>query len=826
MRRVAAAEAALRDHLGVPVDAPRVMIVTESTHWDPDWLFTSREYFRLWVRPTLDRAIDMLVAHPRRVFSVECAFFADLYWTHRPERRVVFRNLVNEGRLRFTGSGVTTPDTLLPEDELLLRDLLIGQEWLRSREMTQEPRLLYLPDSFGHSPGVPSLLRAAGVEYAAICRIDGMRFPGADLESASKFPRPGTSAHRLIGEGTADFVWRGPDGSEVLTHWHTFGYGHGDMIASGGLSRALGLPTAWPDRRERHVASRIDGYIAQLAPLARTPYLLLAIGFDFVRPVPHLVDLLDRWNESNFERSGVWLVNAGLDDYLDLVACHRDVLPTIELDPNPYWSGFYASRPDLKSTCKELGRRLIHDDNERARMSFTGVGGPDRTPSQSTSAHDVAWWTAVTSNHHDFVTGTSPDRVAKGEQSRLLASALAATHARTDDPRVPASRLPDAGPGRIGTPSGCPPHWERDGHRVVVTTDLLTTVFDERRGGALVSLKDPAGTETLGGPSLVLNSYRDSGGLWRMGFEFNGGRWTLGDTTEAHPARITVTEQDEQLTLAIRGTLDKRETLINVEVSAQHQALVVRTTVSPPARRTVTLTNRTRLGISTLTMHQPGGVVTRDLSRWYDPTFWPMHSFAIANLVTAQRNGPNGCVLASADPTAIHAASDGTIETVVARTATKEIAFGVVPVLAPAWGRKWGTQGATVVVQSQSLADPAGAMALGRQLAQRADRAVGRSEPDWFVVVDDPAIEVITVKTADRGYGLVARLRNWDTARTGHQVLLRVGNDIDASISQAWRIDSNERNIEELTVEAGAVRMTIDRYLTSVRLVVDARILS
>ncbi|MEP7382342.1 MAG: hypothetical protein ABI910_11680, partial [Gemmatimonadota bacterium] len=230
-------EADLRRRLGIPLDAGQVMVVTESSHWDPDWLFTSEQYFRWCVRRTLDRAIEALLLEPRRVFSVECAFFPAMYWQRRPERRALFRELVNEGRLRFTGSGVTTPDTLLPEEECLLRDLLIGQEWLRSRGMTQEPRVLYLPDSFGHSPGTPSLLAAAGVPYAAICRIDGMRFPAAEWEPATNFPRPGTSAALLTAAQTADFIWRGPDGSEVLTHWHAYGYGHGDLIASGGLSR-------------------------------------------------------------------------------------------------------------------------------------------------------------------------------------------------------------------------------------------------------------------------------------------------------------------------------------------------------------------------------------------------------------------------------------------------------------------------------------------------------------------------------------------------------------------------------------------------------------
>ena len=34
---------------------------------------------------------------------------------------------------------------------------------------------MYLPDDFGHSPALPSLLRALGFTYAAVTRIDGIR---------------------------------------------------------------------------------------------------------------------------------------------------------------------------------------------------------------------------------------------------------------------------------------------------------------------------------------------------------------------------------------------------------------------------------------------------------------------------------------------------------------------------------------------------------------------------------------------------------------------------------------------------------------------------
>ena len=80
---------------------------------------------------------------------------------------------------------------------------------------------------------------------------------------------------------------------------------------------------------------------------------------DFVSPIPDLVALLDRYNRVRYPTTGIWALNAGLDDYLSLVDCHRDLLPTVELDPNPYWTGFYTARPALKERCWTLVDRLL-----------------------------------------------------------------------------------------------------------------------------------------------------------------------------------------------------------------------------------------------------------------------------------------------------------------------------------------------------------------------------------------------------------------------------------------------------------------------------------
>jgi hypothetical protein len=79
------------DALGIPDEAAQVLVLTESTHWDPDWLLTSEEYYRLRVRRTLDRAIDELLADPRRVYSLECVFFVRMYWERNPDRHDTIR---------------------------------------------------------------------------------------------------------------------------------------------------------------------------------------------------------------------------------------------------------------------------------------------------------------------------------------------------------------------------------------------------------------------------------------------------------------------------------------------------------------------------------------------------------------------------------------------------------------------------------------------------------------------------------------------------------------------------------------------------------------
>jgi hypothetical protein len=341
---------------------------------------------------------------------------------------------------------------------------------------------------------------------------------------------------------TLDFVWRDDAGAEVLCHWNAFTYFQGDMLAHTGIVRWNGIVAAIPWRTRRHISRRVDAFVRELSPVARTPYLLCPIGMDFNAPIDRLREPLDRYNRERYGSTGTWAVLAGMDDYFDLVRHHTDALPRLSVDPNPYWMGFYASRPELKQRPTRIARTLLLAEKLSALS-------PPR-PALETALRD-AWIHLVLMNHHDAITGTSPDRVAKGEQRAWLDTAEAAADAALGLAAAETSPAPRAG-RRAPAPSV---RWQGRDLRVLTAHYRLLVSADG--GGCLTSLV-MGGREQLGGPGLDLVAYEDDGGLWRLGHEYRGGSFVEADRVSRRPAQVEVTESDRTFCIAIHAALDGR----------------------------------------------------------------------------------------------------------------------------------------------------------------------------------------------------------------------------------------------------------------------------
>lgn len=795
----------LRTKLGIPRDAERILILGETSHWDPNWLFTSEEYYRRRIERILDEVIAELEHEPRRVFSIESIFFLRLYWQRRPERQAILQQLVNEDRLQLTGTGITTPDTVLPPTEAILRDYLLGQEWLRAHGMTPEPRLAYLPDDFGCSPALPAIFRALGFDRIGITRIDGMYFIGADFRLPSSYPLPGSSAHLLTNElRTQDFVWRAPDGSEVLCHWNAFTYFQGDMLAHLGVIRWMGMTLGVPWRTGRHIASRIDRLVGQLGPLSRTPYLFCPIGCDFNGPIPKLVALLDEYNRTYFQHTGTWVICGGMNDHLALVEERRDALPTLELDPNPYWMGFYATRPNMKRLCSRAVRKLILAE----KLGF-GTQGEHRLDPDL----DEAWDLVALSNHHDFITGTSPDRVFIGEQLPWLRRAEALANSALQ-------RVSVAAPGGpvIHPPA---PDWSLVNGRLEVRASQYTLVLSEADGGSMTSYRThPDGEERLLGPSNDLVVYSDSGGLWRMGHEFRGGHFREIARASESRARIEVLARREWLEICVRSELLGEH--ITRRIWLRSDWPIMRMHIDGVATKHTTIACRfvTRSCAESLTMNVPGGVVRRPMRKLYDPTFWPARSFA-----HIEEGKEWGFAAFLGGPACISMSRPGTLEWVVLRNAPLERAFGFLPLPAhPASGVGTAEDGVEYSVWFTAGGDYRTHHLPRHVRTSLRSALMPIGSPDLDAIANEimttnhPDVLVTAIKVASRGPGTVLRLRSYRPEER-LEVELRCAS---RPIYAARLCDARERDSSPLLVENGVVRLSVTRSITSVRVLFES----
>jgi hypothetical protein len=730
-------------------------MLQESSHWDTNWLRTSEEYFTERIEPIFDAIFKELRAEPTRVFAIESVFFLKLYWERHPERRDELLQLLEERRLRLLGASLTTPDTLLPHPESVLRDYLIGQEWLRSIGCSLFPRVAYFPDNFGHSPALPSLMRAAGVDAVGVTRIDGMHFVGSDYRMPGTFPLPGSTAHLLQRQlKTLDFVWRDAAGSEVLCHWNAFTYFQGDMLAHIGIIRWNGTLFGFPWRGSGHVARQLEKFARALEPVSKTPYLFCPIGCDFNPPIEGLGTLVQRYNDERSQKSGLYVVLAGLDDYFDLMQCHREALPVLEVDPNPAWMGFYSSRPELKSRHTRTVRRLLHAEDESAR---SGVKRKEL---------DTAWELIALSNHHDFITGTSPDRVVDAEQIPWLHNA--------ETMLGPMVQAPAA--------AQLPPRWRRRKHDIHVETRHLSMTFSEERGGCLTRLRNACGQDLLNGLGLDLISYHDTGGLWRLGHEFAGGAFRPRERASDRPGRVKVMQEGDALRIEITSWLDAglfRRTLWIRDADA---SIRLRTEGQPDAHTTITCQMQTAQKIETLRMDAAGGFIRRPLQKLYAPTFWP----ALSSVETP------GLSLLLDSPTAVSGSTEGSLEWIVARHAPKERAYWVLPVLAhPIGGSVRAPQTHDTVLHLGTLP---------------------RLEHAW-IRCNDAGVRVAMVKPAADRNGIIIRLHADLLPELPVELTLQ-----GQALEEAHLCDARETNLSTLRIDRDVAHIPLSARIATVRL--------
>lgn len=416
-------ERKLRRELGIPDSAKKVLIIGQSSHLDPDWLLTFDEYYDKFVRRIILSSLHFISLSPLHYYSLaEVSFIKRFYEESPADMREELRRRIREGRFVILGGGFSSPDTLLPGTEAIIMNYFHGIKWLKENIYPEvRPRSMWLPDDFGHSPLLPDLAASMGFRYAGFARVDGL---GTTLEEFGEgTSRPsGSTAELLERERAIDFVWKGLRG-KVIAHWMPFSlYCEGDNIDIEGQTLPGGFLGVYMGFDRNFTNKRLKEYIEKLEPLSPTPYMFLSTGCDFTLPKMNLHLYARRWNEDMFEKTGVWVAVGSFEHFMRLVEFHRDKLKEFSLDINPYFMGFYASRPYLKELYMKATGNAIALEALKALLHFMKM-------EESNVSTDGIWEKIGFAAHHDFITGTSPLRVVQKEQIPVLSEVIAETSA-------------------------------------------------------------------------------------------------------------------------------------------------------------------------------------------------------------------------------------------------------------------------------------------------------------------------------------------------------------------------------------------------------------
>lgn len=306
-------------------------------------------------------------------------------------------------RLVVMGGGITSPDNLLCHGEVFIRNYLLGRRWLRANGFAGHVQpIAWLPDDFGHDPQLPVVIAAMGFTAVGLSRV-----PGSSQGTTCAAPIAGgpNEAQRLTTEVGLVFDWVAADGSTVLTHYMPGSYG-APFYVDGGTEAVTCFidtyATGWPV---------VDG-----APLRFEP-----VGGDFADPSDGGAtwnSVIDDYNHGN--GNGPPAVTASCGTFADyMTRASTATRNRYTLQAQNYWTGFFCSRPRLKAQHHAAARHLLAAEATSALLRVATCYSAAALDALD-DAIGQGWEALVPSSHHDFVTGTAPDRVYWIEQAPLL----------------------------------------------------------------------------------------------------------------------------------------------------------------------------------------------------------------------------------------------------------------------------------------------------------------------------------------------------------------------------------------------------------------------
>lgn len=165
------------------------------SHMDTAWLWTQAETIKKCAR-TYANQLSLMEQYPEYLFVQSSAYHSEMVRRDYPALFERIQEAVKNGRYEPNGGVWVEGDCNIPTGEMMARQFLWGQRYTR-KFFNYTADTFWLPDTFGYSAAIPQIMKLSGVKYFLTTKMD--------WNDTTKFPFD-------------SFLWRGIDGTEVLTH--------------------------------------------------------------------------------------------------------------------------------------------------------------------------------------------------------------------------------------------------------------------------------------------------------------------------------------------------------------------------------------------------------------------------------------------------------------------------------------------------------------------------------------------------------------------------------------------------------------------------------
>jgi alpha-mannosidase len=331
----------------------RKVYLVPHTHYDAVWVFTKDDYFYINMDFILKKVVELLDTEPEYRFLVEQTYLLEEIERRRPELFQKLAKYIREGRIEIACGEYLMADTMLPQGETLVRQILVGKRYVKEK-FGKDVLVMWQADSFGLNAQLPQIYKKAGYKYVAFRRGCTHRKP-------------------------SEFIWKALDGTGIIAHWMPLGYRAGLKL------------------------DKLDDSYEKLKELAATNHILMPCGSGVTMPQPETIQAVREWNEKH---SDAEMRVSTPSEFFQELEKHADALETKEgeMYSSKYSEVFpdcCSSRMWLKKSLRTQECKILAMEKFATLAYALGNSYPEEL--------DECWKRLLFLAFHDVVPGTGMD---------------------------------------------------------------------------------------------------------------------------------------------------------------------------------------------------------------------------------------------------------------------------------------------------------------------------------------------------------------------------------------------------------------------------------